>query len=142
MDIAHARMWLRFAAVVTIGFGLLTAAAASPALQAPTLMIADILFWPFDGAQSGDSQAARLMFAIGGGVFAGWGVCLWLLAGEGLERAPDMVRRVVTATAMTWFVVDSSASVLAGAPLNIIANLAFLAMYLLPLRGWRQGVPT
>jgi hypothetical protein len=140
MDMATRQKWLKCAALVTIGFGVLTAAAASLSLQAPTLLLADIIIWPLDGAQRGDTDTTRLMFAIGGGVFAAWGVTLWLLAGEGMERAPDMVRRIVVTAALTWFVIDCTGSVLAGAALNIIPNLGFLAMFLLPWRGW-QGQP-
>jgi hypothetical protein len=137
MDITRARKWLKFAAVVTIGFGLLTAAAAIPALQAPTVMLADILFWPVDGAQTGDDPTTRLMFAIGGGVLTAWGVFLWMLADQVMGQMPDVARRIIVTTSLAWFVIDSGASVLAGAPLNVIANLPFLAMYLLPLHGWR-----
>jgi hypothetical protein len=137
MDMATRQKWLKGAALVTIGVGLLTAAAAAPALQAPTVMLADILFWPLDGAQTGDHSTTRLMFAIGGGVLTAWGVLLWMLVDQVMAQMPDVARRIILTMAMTWFVVDSSASVLAEAPVNVIANLPFLAMYLLPLRGWQ-----
>jgi hypothetical protein len=142
MDLARRRTWLKGAACVTIGFGLLTAAAAAVPLQAPTVLLADILFWPPDGAQGGADPVARLMFAIGGGVLTAWGLLLWMLADQVMGQMPDVARRMVLTTALTWFAVDSGASVLAGAPVNVIANLGFLVMYLLPLRGWqRQDVP-
>lgn len=136
MDVMRARGWVKFAAVVTMGFGLMTAAAAAPALQGPTVLLADILIWPMDGAQTGGDPTSRLMFAIGGGVLTAWGVFLWMLADQVMTDMPVAARRIVMTSALTWFVVDSGASVLAGAPLNVIANLPFLAMYLLPLRGW------
>jgi hypothetical protein len=136
MDMATRQKGLKFAAAVTVGFGLLTAAAAYLPLQGPTLLLADILIWPMDGAQSGDGDVTRLMFAIGGGVLAGWGVLIWMLAGEGMARMPDLARRMVVASALTWFVVDSTASVLADAPWNILGNIPFLVLFLWPLRGW------
>ncbi len=139
MDIRRAQNGLRFAAVVTIGFGLLTAAAAVPALQPPAMVLVDFLFWPLDGAQPVDGQATRLLSAIAGGIFTAWGVCLWMLSGEGMRRAPDLVRRIVLTLVLSWFAVDSTASVLAGAPLNVVANAVFLAMYLWPLRGLQGG---
>ena len=33
-----------------------------------------------------------------------------------------------------WFLIDSTGSLAAGAPLNILGNLVFLAMFLWPLR--------
>jgi hypothetical protein len=141
MDLTTRQKWLKAAAAVTIGFGLMTAAAAAVPLQVPAVLLADILFWPLDGAQGGADATARLMFAIGGGVLTAWGVLLWMLAGQVMAQMPDVARQMVLTTALIWFVVDSGASVLAGAPLNVIANLGFLAMYLLPLRGWQgQGI--
>jgi hypothetical protein len=140
MDMARRQTGLKLAAAVTIGFGLLTAAAAYVPWQGPTLLLADILIWPMDGLQTGDSDVTRLMFAIGGGVLAGWGVLMWMLATEGLARVPDLARRMVITSALTWFVVDSTASVLADAPWNVAGNIPFLAMYLWPLRKWTTAV--
>jgi hypothetical protein len=136
MDMATRQTWLKGAAGVTVGFGLLTAAAAAVPLQAPTVLLADILFWPPDGAQGGADPVTRLMFAIGGGVLTGWGLLMWMLADRVMGQMPDVVRRMVLGSALTWCVVDSGASILAGAPVNVIANLAFLALYLAPFRRW------
>jgi hypothetical protein len=142
MDMATRQKALKSAAAVTVGFGLLTAAAAVPALQGPIVLLADLVIWPLDGAQAGGDRVARLMFAICGGVLAAWGVFLWMLADQVMPEMPEVARRIVLTAALTWFGVDSGASVLAGAPLNVIANLPFLMMYLVPLRGaWPQGAP-
>lgn len=123
---------LRFAAGVTMGFGLMTALAALPQLAAPTVMLADILIWPVDGAETGSLPEARLLYAIAGGVLTGWGWMIWLLAGEAMDRQPELVRAIIRQSLLLWFAVDSTGSVLAGAPLNVLANGAFLALFLVP----------
>jgi hypothetical protein len=140
MDMATRQTGLKFAAAVTVGFGLLTAAAAYVPLQGPTLLLADLLIWPMDGLQTGDNDVTRLMFAIGGGVLAGWGMLMWMLATEGMAQMPDLARRMIITSALTWFVVDSTASILADAPWNVLGNLPFLVMFLWPLRKWNAAV--
>lgn len=123
---------LRFAAGVTMGFGLMTALAALPQLATPTVMLADILIWPVDGAETGSLPEARLLYAIAGGALTGWGWMIWLLAGEAMDRQPGLVRAIIRQSLLLWFAVDSTGSVLAGAPLNVLANGAFLALFLVP----------
>lgn len=128
---------LRFAAGVTMGFGLLTALAALPQLAAPTVLLADILIWPVDGAETGRLPEARLLYAIAGGVLTGWGWIIWRLAGEAMDRQPDLVRAIIRTSILLWFAVDGTGSVLAGAPLNVLANGVFLALFLVPM--WRSA---
>jgi hypothetical protein len=130
---------LRFAAGVTMGFGLMMALAALPQLAAPTVLLADILIWPMDGAETGSMPEARLLYAIAGGVLTGWGWMIWQLAGAAMERQPDLVRPIIRASMLVWFAVDSTGSVLAGAPLNVLANGAFLALFLVPTLLWAQA---
>ena len=42
--------WLKAGSLITIGFGLLIAAAAIPALSQPVAGLADLIFFPVDGA--------------------------------------------------------------------------------------------
>ena len=132
---------LRLAAAVTVGFGLLLALAAVPALAAPTRLLADILIWPLDGTESLASTETRLMLAIAGGVMAGWGWLVWQLAGDALAQDPERTRRLIRQSVLIWFAVDSTASIAAGVPLNVIGNLAFAALYLLPMRRGRGAHP-
>jgi hypothetical protein len=124
---------LRFAATVTMGFGVLTALAALPQLAAPTVMLTDILLWPMDGAETGALPEVRLLYAIAGGVLTGWGLMIWQLAGAFMDRAPDLTRQLIRQSVLLWFAVDSTGSVLAGAPWNVPANCIFLAMFLIPM---------
>ena len=77
------------------------------------------------------------MTAVAGGICSGWGITLLTLRGAALEAAPAQVRRAALAGYLGWFAIDSTASVLAGVPWNLLGNLAFLALLVLPLRGPR-----
>jgi hypothetical protein len=130
---------LRLAAGVTFLTGVALAVSAWPPLAAPVRLLADLLIWPLDGAQTLAAAETRLMLAISGGVMAGWGAMIWQLAGTGFTRHPDETRRIILSSLLIWFAIDSTASVLAGAAVNVIANLAFLALFLVPLRLGRQA---
>jgi hypothetical protein len=131
---------LRFAAGVTIVTGLALALSAVPALNIGVRLLTDLLVWPFDGAETLAASETRLALAIGGGVMLGWGLMIWQLAGEPLERAPEAVRGIIRASVLGWFLVDSAGSVAAGAALNVVPNLVFLALFLLPMRKARAAV--
>ncbi len=130
---------LRLAAGVTLVTGLALALSAIPALNLPVRLLTDLLVWPLDGAETLVASETRLALGIGGGVMAGWGLMIWQLAGAPLARSPETVRAIIRSSALTWFLVDSAASVAAGAALNVVPNLVFLALFLLPMR--RAGAP-
>jgi len=125
---------LRFAAGVTMVTGLALALAAVPALNIGVRLLTDLLVWPLDGAETLAASETRLALAIGGGVMLGWGLMIWQLAGDALERAPDAVRAIIRSSVLGWFVVDSAGSIAAGAALNVLPNLVFLALFLIPMR--------
>ncbi len=125
---------LRLAAALTLGFGLLLALATLPAMNLPIRLIVDLMAWPFDRAQTLSAAETRVGYAIAGGVMAGWGLMIWQLTGEPLQRMPEVVRTIIRTSVLVWFAVDSTGSVLAGVPLNVGGNLVFLALFLFPLR--------
>lgn len=131
---------LRFAAGVTVVTGLALALAAVPALNLPVRLLTDLLVWPVDGTETLAAPETRLGMAISGGVLVGWGLMIWHLAGEPLARMPGEVRAIIRTSLLTWFVVDSAGSVAAGATLNVLPNLVFLALFLIPMRGARGAV--
>lgn len=128
---------LRLAAGVTMLTGLTLALAAIPAMNLPMRILADMLIWPLDQAQTLGLPETRLALAIGGAVLTGWGLMIWQLAGEPLQRASEPVRAIIRTSVLTWFAVDSLASIAAGAALNVLPNLVFLALFLVPMRGAR-----
>jgi hypothetical protein len=128
---------LRLASGVTLVTGLALALAALPVLNFPIRLLADFLIWPVDGAETLAASETRLAFAIGGGVMAGWGLMIWQLAGEPMQRAPGATRATIRTSILVWFLIDSLASVAAGVPLNVLGNVVFLALFLVPMRGSR-----
>jgi hypothetical protein len=59
---------------------------------------------------------------------------IWHLAGSPFARSPAEVRRIILTSVLVWYGIDSAAAVMAGAALNVVANLAFLALFLVPMR--------
>lgn len=139
MDIAHTQTWLKAASTVVIGFGLLLAAGAWPPLSAPVAMLADLLIWPLDGLQTLAAPETRVFMAISGGVMVGWGVTLWKLAEHLLPAHLASVRSITMTGLYSWFAVDSIGSIAAGVPLNALANLSFVVLFVLVFRQPRQA---
>lgn len=119
---------LRIAAGALILFGLFTTTGAIPAIDAGADLFLDLVFLPLDGAQVISTDSERLLFGILGGVTVGWGVVFWMLA---IGRD---ARTAILWGGGVWFVVDSTASVLAGGPMNAVYNTGFLALFL--YAGW------
>lgn len=125
--------WLKIGAASLVGFGLLVAVAAIPAMNGPAAWLLDLIYFPLDGAEAAGAPADRLLSAIAGGVMAGWGVMIWIVAGEIYPADPALGRRLILSSIIIWFVIDSSMSVAAGAPLNVVGNLGFLLVFVLPV---------
>ncbi|MDZ7601754.1 MAG: hypothetical protein U1A06_10315 [Hoeflea sp.] len=141
MESTSTRTWVKAASAVVIGFGLMLAAAAWPPLAGPVLLLADLLIWPMDGLQTLAAPETRLLLAIAGGVMVGWGVTLWKLAEYLMPQHPAAVRTITMTGLYSWFAVDSLASIMAGAPLNAVANISFVVLFVLAFRQARQ-LPT
>ena len=125
--------WLKAGAAITMAFGIIIGAAAIPALAGPTTWLFDLVIFPLDGAQSLGGTDVRLLSAICGGLLAGLGVMMWLVATEVFARDPVLGRSMILKSIFTWFVIDSSMSFAAGAPLNVVGNIGFLLIFVLPV---------
>jgi len=127
--------WLKLGSALTIIFGIMIAAAATPIAAAPTQFLADLIFFPIDGAQDLAAPETRLISAVGGVVMAGWGVLLWMLSTHLFPSDQALAAKLIIASIVTWFVIDSTGSIIAGAPLNAVFNVSFLLIFCVPL--WR-----
>ncbi|MGB8816753.1 MAG: hypothetical protein WCC66_02420 [Rhizobiaceae bacterium] len=137
MPVSTVVLWIKLAsASMIIALGALFALGAYPPTAAFADLFVDLLKWPLDGAQTVAAQEARIIAAIGGGITVGWGVMIWQIASRILPTDPALGRQLLTTSMLSWFVIDSTASWLAGVPLNVALNTALLALFLVPL--WRM----
>ena len=127
-------LWLRTGSGLMIFFGLLIAIATIPATAAPVEFLADLIFFPLDGAQDIGAPETRLMSAISGGLLIGWGLMLWMLATRLYPAEPALAKQLILPSIIAWFIVDSTGSILSGALLNALLNVSFLLIFCVPLR--------
>lgn len=132
--LASVERQVKIAALLTAGFGLLFAVGSHDATDGPVRFLADLLFLRLGDGPGELTNTNHLADAILGGVMAGWGAMMWLLADRLLTRMPSEVKSILTISLLVWFPIDSLGSIASGAWLNAISNIAFAAMFLVPLR--------
>lgn len=125
---------LRISAAIVIGFGAFMILGTFPPVRSLVSLFGDIILWPLDGAQDATLPMVGLLSAITGGVSLGWGALIWGLSGAVAQSHPEAIRKLVLRSYAVWFIADGLASIIAGAPLNIVGNTAFLAAIVWPLR--------
>jgi len=134
MESESTQTWVKAAAAIVAGVGLVVAIAAWPPLAGPVVFFADLFIWPLDGAQTLTAPETRVFMAISGGLMVGWGVTLWKLAAHPMPADPAAVRSITMTGLYCWFAVDSIGSIVAGVPLNAGANISFVVLFLLACR--------
>ena len=134
MTLSTRILWLKVAALVVWGF-------AVPVLLGITWEPArtflegflDLAIWPaLDGAQRLDGAEADMLLAIVAGFSVAIGVFVWVLATRIMPRDPGLARRTIALAMGGWFAVDSLGSWLGGAGGNVILNMGFAALFLVP----------
>ncbi len=125
---------LKIACAGTIGFAVLIGFGSHPATDLPVRWFGDLLFWPLGDAATELQDEARLLAAILGGIMTGFGLLIWMLVDALIEDHPKLLRRLIVTVMAVWFVIDGAGSIAAGAPLNLVGNVAFLVMFILPAR--------
>lgn len=132
----HTRiLWLKIGAITVWVFAVPTWLAI---VWPPALAFADGFFdlaiWPvFDGAQSLRGAEVNMLLAIVAGFSVAIGTFVWVLAGVVMPRDPDLARRTIAIAMGGWFVVDSLGSLLGGAGGNVLLNVGFAALFLVPV---------
>ncbi len=136
--------WLKLMSLFVILLGLLVAFGAHPATALPATWLSDIVFWPFDGAQTLEAPAARVLAAISGGVMAGWGAMMWLVLDRLMPADPALARLLIIEAILVWFVVDSAGSFAASATVNVLLNTMLMLAFVIPawfVDGRRVAIP-
>jgi len=122
-----------------IAGGLLWASGAIPGFDGPVVWAFDLLAWPIDGNPGALNPAAKFMSAIGGGVLFGLGLLNWLLVAPAIETGERGILKAGLISALGWFCVDSTGSVLSGNAPNVFFNVVILALYALPILAARRN---
>ena len=135
MHIQSSMKWLKIASATLIGFGFLSVLGAHPAVDGLARWFMSFAIWPFAELSVAIDTETRLLWAILGGICVGWGVMFWLLTTQLFEAHSEKLRPIMIKAVLSWFVVDSAASIASGAAFNAVLNLSFLALFLYPL--WR-----
>ena len=129
------------ASLLIIAFGVYLSWFQSGPASIATDFFLDLVFWPVDGAQALGTNAANLLAGISGGLTAGLGAAVLAVTRQVYATDPARGRRIITTFMLVWFVVDGIGSVIAGAPVNVIVNMAFLALVLVPVWAPPQAAP-
>ncbi len=124
---------LRVASLGTAGFGLMIALGAHELTDGPLRWFADLLFWPL-GDPAVLSNEAQLLAAVLGGIMTSWAVLMWMLTDALGPDQPHVLRRIIFTAMTLWFFIDSAGSIASGAWLNVVGNLGFLALFIVPAR--------
>lgn len=93
----------------------------------------DLTYLPFDGAQTLQDDSARVLGAISGGLLAGLGAMMWMVTREVYAKDPNIGQHILLTGIISWFIIDSAGSLSVGAWFNVVMNLAYLAIVLVPL---------
>lgn len=122
---------MRRAGIGLIVFGAVFAlAAVIPGLHATLVLFLKLAFWPMATVPSEIAVPLPLLIAISGGLTAGLGGMLWALGTHVAPLSAEAADRVTRMAAWTWFAIDSTGSVLVGAPFNAVLNVGFLVLML------------
>jgi hypothetical protein len=137
MTPAFHRFWLKITAVIVGSFGPVFALGSMVATSAPARLTLDLLGWRLDRPSSFEPTNIRLLSAVTGGFLLGWGVMIWCLSEWLYPVAPEATRRTVLVSVLSWFVLDSTGSILSGHPSNAVFNGVVLLLAVGPL--WRPA---
>ena len=125
------KSWLDAMCGVVVLFGFIMAGGALPASEWPARLL---LEWQNQGPLAID-RAARVTLGVLGGVMCGWGVTLYAAfqAAHMIGDRGAHIWRLILASMVFWFVVDSSLSVATGFALNALMNVGFLLAFVVPI---------
>jgi len=126
--------FLVYAAYSLIGFGLLSFLSLVTPVSHIMALFMDLTFWSQSTSAHGlASEAARLWIGISGGLMVGYGATLALVANGVYANNKVLGGRIIMVGIAGWFIFDGLGSIAAGAGMNAILNITFLAMFCGPI---------
>ena len=118
-------------------FGVVFVTIAFPAFDSFAKALSHLFDWTGQTTSDPLSRSGRWFAAIMSGLSAGFGAFFVFIVAPLLSHNDNEVFRTVKRggllAAGIWFVVDSTGSVAAGVPSNVVMNCIFLATFAVPL---------
>ena len=133
------KFWLKISALIIGGFGPFLTLGTMPAFNEPARWGLDLLTWPLDGFPSYKAPEMWFLSALTGGFLVGWGVMVWCLSIWIYDLAPELVRRTLMTSVLSWFLLDSLGSITSGNWPNALWNVLVLLLIIGPM--WRPASP-
>ena len=134
------KFWLKISALIIGGFGPFLTLGTMPAFNEPARWGLDLLTWPLDGFPSYEAPEMWFLSALTGGFLVGWGVMVWCLSIWIYDLAPELVRRTLMTSVLSWFLLDSLGSITSGNWPNALWNVLVLLLIIGPM--WRPASPS
>lgn len=75
----------------------------------------------------------QFVYGVLGAVMVGWAVALWFVVTVPIRRRQRWAWNAVSASTATWFIIDSTLSLVSGYGENAVLNLAFALLFGVPL---------
>jgi len=127
------KSYLKITAFVIGSFGPVFFLGTMLATAEPARWTLDLLSWPLDGLQDYTAPTTQFLSALTGGFLLGWGVLVWCLSIWVYDHSPNLVRRAVLISILSWFVLDSAGSIASGNASNFFFNIIVLLLAVGPL---------
>ena len=124
---------LKITIIASGGFALFMFASLFTPLREVMSFFLDLVHMPLDGAQSLSRDTEEVLTAISAGIFFGFCVLLWQVTTEVYVRDPLLGRRMILTSVLSWYVIDTTGSLIVGAWMNAILNTVFLAALITPV---------
>lgn len=125
------KIWIRAWCWAALALGLLFALGGLPATDFGARLFYDVIYWPIDGQSPFDADM-RFTSAVLGSIMLGWAVLAFGVVSFA-DRVGSAAWRWLTLSVLVWYVADSTLSLLAGVPMNVVPNTGFLALFLVPV---------
>ncbi len=127
--------WLKIACILAGLFGLISAAASTESGSGIWLFLFDLLKWPVDNDPAMFQEESFAVNAVLGSVMIGWATLMYFLIKGPISKGNIEIVKYILIALIVWFLIDSTGSILAGLPGNVILNLSFLIIFIPPLIG-------
>lgn len=121
--------WLRLACIFTIMTGITSLLASYPTTDFVWRELFNLL--NLYASNIDFDSTSRALNAVLGGVMIGWGWMMFCLSHPKIFN--ESIRKIMLSALIIWFFTDSLGSYASGLVMNIVLNIVFLCLFLIPL---------